>query len=185
MKLIGVVLSFWGYSFLLHRFARIRSWFVPVICMSGTGLILYLGALSDILPQTADLILAGGLVGTACFLVLLLCGKIRIPRPDLVHLCFCVGAAVFAGLSLTMKLTHYDNFSHWAVIVKYLLSADRLPGADAAIVAFRDYPPGSSLLIYYVCRYAGHSQGIMLLAQNSLILACFYAVFGIVKERRT
>lgn len=184
MKLIGVVLSFWGYSFLLHRFARIRSWFVPVICMSGTGLILYLGALSDILPQTADLILAGGLAGTACFLVLLLCGKIRIPRPDLVHLCFCVGAAVFAGLSLTMKLTHYDNFSHWAVIVKYLLSADRLPGADAAIVAFRDYPPGSSLLIYYVCRYAGHSQGIMLLAQNSLILACFYAVFGIVKERR-
>ena len=184
MKLIGVVLSFWGYSFLLHRFARIRSWFVPVICMSGTGLILYLGALSDILPQTADLILAGGLAGTACFLVLLLCGKIRIPRPDLVHLCFCIGAAVFAGLSLTMKLTHYDNFSHWAVIVKYLLSADRLPGADTAIVASRDYPPGSSLLIYYVCRYAGHSQGIMLLAQNSLILACFYAVFGIVKERR-
>ncbi len=177
-------MSFWGYSFLLHRFARIRSWFVPVICMSGTGLILYLGALSDILPQTADLILAGGLAGTACFLVFLLCGKICIPRPGLIHLCFCIGAAVFAGLSLTMKLTHYDNFSHWAVIVKYLLSADRLPGADTAIVASRDYPPGSSLLIYYVCRYAGHSQGIMLLAQNSLILACFYAVFGIVKERR-
>lgn len=184
MKLIGIVLSFWGYFFMLHRFARIRGHFVPVACLSGAGLILYGGALADVLPQTADLLLAGGLAGTACFLVFLLRGKIRIPRPDLFHLCFLAGAAVFAGLSLSMRLTHYDNFSHWAVIVKYLLGADRLPGADAGIVAFRDYPPGSSLLIYYVCRYAGHSQGIMLLAQNSLILACFYAVFGIVKERR-
>ena len=184
MKLIGIVLSFWGYFFMMHRFARIRGPFVPVACLSGAGLILYWGALADVLPQTADLLLAGGLAGTACFLVFLLRGKICITRPDLFHLCFLTGAAVFAGLSLSMRLTHYDNFSHWAVIVKYLLGADRLPGADAGIVAFRDYPPGSSLLIYYVCRYAGHSRGIMLLAQNSLILACFYAVFGIVKERR-
>ena len=179
-----LILSFWGDLFILYRFVRIRSWFVPAVCMAGTGLILYWGVLADVLPQTADLLLACGLAGFFCFLAYSVRGKVRLSRPDLFHLCFFIGAAVFAGLSLTMRLTHYDNFSHWAVIVKYLLGADRLPGADAAIDAFRDYPPGSSLLIYYVCRYAGHSQGIMLLAQNSLILACFYAVFGIVKERR-
>lgn len=184
MGLIEIFLSFWGYFFLLYRFAHVRDWFVPVIIMSGAGLILYWGALADLLPQTADVLLLAGLAGFVCFLIFFVRKKIRFPRPDLFRICFFAGAAVFAVLSLFMKLTHYDNFSHWAVIVKYLLSAERLPGADTEIVVFRDYPPGSSLFIYYICRYAGRSQGIMLLAQNALILSCFYAVFGIVKERR-
>lgn len=182
--LVQLILSFWGYFFLLHVPAKIKSWFVPVICMSGASLILYWGALADLLPQTADLLLTGGMAGFVCFAVFLIRGKIRFPKPDLFKVCFFAGAGVFAGLSLCMKLTHYDNFSHWAVIVKYLLSADRLPGPGAEIVAFRDYPPGSSLFIYYICRYAGRAQGIMLLAQNSLILSCFYAIFGIIKEKR-
>lgn len=164
-----LILSFWGDLFILYRFVRIRSWFVPAVCMAGTGLILYWGVLADVLPQTADLLLACGLAGFFCFLAYSVRGKVRLSRPDLFHLCFFIGAAVFAGLSLTMRLTHYDNFSHWAVIVKYLLGADRLPGADAAIDAFRDYPPGSSFLIYYVCRYAGHSQGIMLSYLNMTV----------------
>lgn len=68
--------------------------------------------------------------------------------------------------------------------MKYLLLAGELPGAETALLPFRDYPPGSSLFVAYICRYMGHSQGQMLLAQNSLLLACFLAVFGVVRERR-
>ena len=75
-------------------------------------------------------------------------------------------------------------FSHWALMVKYLLGAGKLPGADTVLIPFRDYPPGISLFLFYICRYAGHAQGILLLAQNSVLLACFLAIFGIVRERR-
>ena len=52
------------------------------------------------------------------------------------------------------------------------------------MIPFRDYPPGVSLIIYYICRYAGHSQGMMLLAQNGVLFACFFALAGIVEEKR-
>ena len=179
-----LVLSFWGYFFLIYRFGRVKEWFVPLVCMTGIGLTLFWGALSGAAALTADLVLAGGLAGGAVFLLFCIRGKIHLPKWNLCRCGFLLGTAAFGILSLNLELLHYDNFSHWAVIVKYLLSADRLPGADTAIVAFRDYPPGSSLFIYYVCRFAGHSRGMMLLAQNSMIFACFYAVFGIVKETR-
>ena len=179
-----LLLSFRGYVFIISRFGRIMSWFVPVACTAGIGLVLFWGALLDIADLTADLILAGGLACFVAFVIYSVRGKVGRMKWNMGRFCFLAGTAVFSLLSLNLKLLHYDNFSHWALIVKYLLCADRLPGADTAMIPFRDYPPGSSLFIYYVCRFAGHSQGIMILAQNSMIFACFYAVFGIVKEKR-
>ena len=179
-----LILSFWGYFFLVYRFGRVREWFVPVVCMTGIGLALFWGGLAGDASLAANMVLAGGLAGFVVFFIFCIRRKVRLPGRNLCRSCFIVGAAAFGILSLNLEMLHYDNFSHWAVIVKYLLSADRLPDADTVLVAFRNYPPGSSLFIYYVCRLAGHSRGMMLLAQNSMIFACFYAVFGIVKENR-
>lgn len=183
-KAFLLFLSFPGYFFVVYRFGKVRKWFVPVVSMSGIGLVLFWGGLLNCLALTADLLLLGGVAGFAVFLVFFIRGEIHLPEGSLCGFCFVLGTMAFALLSLNLKMIHYDNFSHWALIVKYLLSADRFPGADSILIPFRDYPPGSSLFIYYVCRFAGHSQGMMILAQNSLIFACFYAVFGIVKERR-
>ena len=180
----GLCLSMWGYFFAVFRFGKVKVWFVPAVSMTGIGLVLFWGALAGALKQTADLLLLGGLAGSVIFLILLCRKKIRFPGLSLCGVCFAAGTAVFVWLTLDLKLVHYDNFSHWALIVKYLLSADQLPGADTELIPFRDYPPGSSLFIYYICRYAGHSQGVMLLAQNILILACFFSVFGVVREKR-
>ena len=179
-----LILSFWGYFFLVYRFGRVKEWFVPVVCMTGIGLALFWGGLAGDVSLAANMVLAGGLAGFVVFFIFCIRRKVRLPGRNLCRSCFIVGAAAFGILSLNLEMLHYDNFSHWAVIVKYLLSADRLPDADTVLVAFRNYPPGSSLFIYYVCRLAGHSRGMMLLAQNSMIFACFYAVFGIVKENR-
>lgn len=181
---MGLCLSMWGYFFVVFRFGKVKVWFVPAVSMTGIGLVLFWGALAGALKQTADLLLLGGLAGSVIFLILLCRKKIRFPGLSLCGVCFAAGTAVFVWLTLDLKLVHYDNFSHWALIVKYLLSADQLPGADTELIPFRDYPPGSSLFIYYICRYAGHSQGVMLLAQNILILACFFSVFGVVREKR-
>lgn len=183
-KTVLLCMSFIGYFFALYRFGRVKSFFAPVACMAGIGLAVYWGGMSGRLALAADIVFAGGLAAFAVFFVFAARGRIELPRLTFFGVCFWTGTAVFAVLSLNLKLLHYDNFSHWALLVKYLLSAGKFPEQDTVLIPFRDYPPGTGVFIYYVCRFAGTSQGIMLLAQNSLIFACFYAIFGIVKESR-
>ena len=179
-----MLLSVWGYLFVLCRVGKVAFWFAPVLWACGAGLVLFIGALGGHFPAACDGILAGGLPGFGYFVACLVRGKVSRPRWTFQGVCVAVGMAAFTFLSLGLGLTHYDNFSHWALAVKYLLLAEELPGAETTLLPFRDYPPGSSLFVAYICRYMGHSQGQMLLAQNSLLLACFLAVFGVVQERR-
>lgn len=177
-------LSVWGYLFVLCRMGKLAFWFAPVLWACGAGLVLFIGALGGHFPAVCDGLLAGGLPGFGYFVACLVRGKVSRPRWTFQGVCVTAGMAAFAFLSLGLRLTHYDNFSHWALAVKYLLLTGELPGAETALLPFRDYPPGSSLFVAYICRYMGHSQGQMLLAQNSLLLACFLAVFGVVREKR-
>ena len=179
-----LLLSVWGYLFVLCRMGKLAFWFAPVLWACGAGLVLFIGALGGHFPAVCDGLLAGGLPGFGYFVACLVRGKVSRPRWTFQGVCVTAGMAAFAFLSLGLRLTHYDNFSHWALAVKYLLLTGELPGAETALLPFRDYPPGSSLFVAYICRYMGHSQGQMLLAQNSLLLACFLAVFGMVRERR-
>ena len=55
--------------------------------------------------------------------------------------------AVFGAISASLietRFVHYDNFSHWAVVVKYMLATNRIPDAASAIIDFKSYPLGSS-----------------------------------------
>ena len=79
---------------------------------------------------------------------------------------------------------HYDNFSHWAVVVKYMLVTDRIPDAASAIIDFKSYPLGSSSFLYYVWRIVGNGEGVMLVAQAMLLFASFYAVFGAIRDQK-
>ena len=184
LKAAVFLLSAWGLGFVVYKRLKISVYFTPICTMAGVSLLLYAGGTAGYLEQTAYAVCAGGLAGCAYFVWLLIKRKIRLRAPGLFGICFGVTALVFFRLILNLKLLHYDNFSHWAVIVKYLLSSGRFPAIDTDIVVFLDYPPGSSVFIYYVCLFLGRSQGMMLLAQNSMIFACFLAVFGIVEERR-
>lgn len=186
MKMTGILLalSLWGSVFAVCRIGKIRFWFAPVVAISGIGLFLFAGALTGKLPLFADLALAAGLAGSGYFAGCLLRKKTAFPGWTLPGVCIGVLAVIFCLLTLRLKLTHYDNFSHWALIVKYLLLVEELPGAESTMIPFRDYPPGVSLIIYYICRYAGHSQGMMLLAQNGVLFSCFFALAGIVEEKR-
>ena len=179
-----LLLSVWGYLFVLCRVGKLAFWFAPVLWACGAGLVLFVGALGGHFPAVCDGLLAGGLPGFVYYVACLVRGKVSLPGWTFQGVCVTAGMAAFAFLSLGLRLTHYDNFSHWALAVKYLLLAGELPGAETTLLPFRDYPPGSSLFVAYICRYIGHSQGQMLLAQNSLLLACFLAVFGVVREKR-
>ena len=90
----------------------------------------------------------------------------------------------FFFLLLKSKFTHYDNFSHWAIVVKQMLSTNAFPTAESNLIDFKNYPLGISSFLYYVCRFAGHDQSVMILAQGMLIFSCFYSIFGIISEKK-
>lgn len=80
------------------------------------------------------------------------------------------------------QLVHYDNYSHWALIVKYLFTEGSLPTAQDTIISFSSYPMGSSLFIYYVVLIVGFQENVMLLGQFLLIVFSVYAMFSILHD---
>lgn len=117
----GLMCSLWGCFYFLYRICRVPFWFVPVTGMAGISLVLFVGALAGKLSLFADLLLAAGLAGTGYFVRQLFGRNVRFRplRPE--EWCMAAGMAGFAFLTLQMPLTHYDNFSHWALVVKDLL----------------------------------------------------------------
>lgn len=185
-EIAGVLLaaSMAGYLLLVWQKWNIRIWFVPLLTISVISLILYLGGLLGVLEPVADGILMGGLLCLVWQGLRLRKNPISFRAPGISISCLIMGSFIFLVIVSGQNLTHYDNFSHWALMVKYLLSAGKYPGVSDTLISFKDYPPGTAVWIYYVCRALGHGEGVMLAAQTGMILSAFSAVFGIVGESR-
>lgn len=187
MELIKEVLflaSMWGWLFIVYRKGKIPILFVPVVTAVGISLFLYAGALTGMLNPSSWLVVSAGLLGFGFFIKNVAEKNVSFPAPTLFSVCFGSGILIFTVLTLGFRFEHYDNFSHWATIVKSMLITDQLPDAGNQLVTFKNYPPGCAVFIYYVCKFLGNAQGVMLLAQNSILFSCFLAVFGIIKEKQ-
>lgn len=77
----------------------------------------------------------------------------------------------FAYLLLGTKGTHYDNFSHWMLVVREILKDDRMPTSANELMIFSAYPLGSALWIYYVCRVVGLGESLYLFANQIMALS--------------
>lgn len=190
MNILKIILFFSssaGYILFFKNKTKVSLYFIPLLVISSLSLFLFFGGILGCLRQSTYIASA---IGILCLLFMAVPAVKRKTlftknyKPDLMGIILFTGTLIFTLPVLGFKLLHYDNFSHWAVIVKYLLLTDSFPLPDTKIVVFLDYPPGTAVFIYYVCRFLGNSQGIMLAAQNSIIFSCFYCIFGIVKEKR-
>jgi len=90
---------------------------------------------------------------------------------------------VMALVLLRSPLIHYDNFSHWATIVKFMTYTGHLPGASDTIISFTSYPPATALFITQFVAFTGFNSGTMLVAQFILIWAASYAIFATLRDR--
>lgn len=185
--LMGVLLvfSFLGYLLIVRKTLSLQWEFIPVFVFSSIACIVFFSGLVGQLFMGSLTVLVLGLLAfvVIVFLWLRQGASFRISF-SISQICFLVGSFIFLLVLFQNKLTHYDNFSHWAIVLKQMLSTDAFPTPDSNLIDFKNYPLGVSSFIYYVCRFAGHSQSIMLLAQGLLIFSCFYAMFGIVSEKK-
>ncbi len=148
-------------------------------------LIVYFGGIIGYLHEVSVVLLVAG---GACFIWFIV-EKAAKKNMSFGHISlldgfYLIGTALFIGIVLFSKFQHYDNFSHWSVVVKYMLSADAFPNSSAELIDFSNYPLGTSSWIYYVCSFSSKNQGVMMAAQGILIFACLYSLFGIIKEKR-
>ncbi|WP_338216635.1 ABC transporter permease [Companilactobacillus muriivasis] len=90
---------------------------------------------------------------------------------------------VMALVLLRSPLIHYDNFSHWATIVKFMTYTGHLPGPSDTIISFTSYPPATALFITQFVNFVGFNSGTMLVAQFALIWAASYSIFATLRDR--
>ncbi|MFJ2046748.1 hypothetical protein ACIOBL_24325 [Paenibacillus taichungensis] len=184
---MGVLLifSFMGYMQFVRKALSIRWEFIPVFVFSSIACIVFLSGLAGQLYIGSLVLLLVGLLlyGGMVFLGMRRGAFFRISF-SLFQFSFLAGTFIFLLVLFQNQLTHYDNFSHWAIVLKQMLSTNAFPTPDSNLIDFKNYPLGTSSFIYYVCRFMGHDQSVMLLAQGLLIFSCFYAMFGIVSEKK-
>jgi len=182
---ILLVISCIGYMMLVRKTLSMRWEFIPVFVFSSIACIVFFGGLVGQLFMVSLFLFIVGLLafGVMMFLWMSKGGKFHLSF-SLFQFVFFLGSLIFMLVLFQNKLTHYDNFSHWAVVLKVLLSTDAFPTPSSNLIDFKNYPLGVSSFLYYVCRFSGHSQSLMLWAQGLLIFSCFYAMFGVISEKK-
>jgi hypothetical protein len=159
--------------------------FVPGFVFSTVACIIYFCGLLGILFIGSVFVMVVGLIVFGVFLIERLRKKLHSQFSfSLFGFFWVVGSLFFFLLLIRSNLIHYDNFSHWAIVVKEMLSNNAFPTVGSNLIDFKNYPLGISSFLYYVCRFAGNYQSIMIIAQGILIFSCFYTIFGIIAEKK-
>ena len=153
------ILSLAGYALLLHLWSRRQPELSLLAALSGVMASLYLAAVAGLLQPAAWFLLVGGL------LCIVLCVGFSARLGKQFWLSFLTPGVVIAlTLSIAfcllypdLSLQHGDEFSHWAVVSKEMSITNSLPGLNGAVM-FKDYPPGSSLIHYWVAKISGVNE---------------------------
>lgn len=186
IKFLLFLLSMLGYTNWLKTKGKIDHRLVYIEVIAAQILILYLAALLGYLEIVGAILYYLGLI--------LLLGYFWYYRSKalLSQLLYWEFATVLMLLYLVvfilgmwdLKLVHYDNFTHWATIVKFLVMNHHLPTAHDTIITYNTYPVGSSMFLYYIGRFVGFHDGILMIGQFLTIAAAQYAVFATTLDRK-
>ncbi|PTQ85986.1 hypothetical protein C8U37_10289 [Trichococcus patagoniensis] len=182
-RMILFILSLYGFKWLLQQFLGFDPRIGWIAACSLNILVLYFGAFAGVLEATAIGLASAGwsLAGYALYRSFRQNQLFR-PRINLITIGLLLYFLLFAYTLLNTELEHYDNFSHWATIVKFLYTEASLPTAADTIISFGSYPLGSSLFVYYATKMVGFSDGTMLIGQFLLIYSCVIALFAPIRD---
>ncbi|MBG9987744.1 lantibiotic ABC transporter permease [Aerococcaceae bacterium DSM 111176] len=163
------------------QISRLFSWITHILTII---IVLYIMAYFDLLELTVYLLFGlstgYGIYSLIRRLYLKEFEKTNLTTVNLWMFFYCI----LIGLTLWgTYLEHYDNFSHWALIVKFLFTENSLPDATHEIISYNSYPMGTSLYLYYAVKIAGFSDNVMLLGHFSFIASAIYAMFAVIRDR--
>lgn len=184
LGLLIFILALIGYSGAV-RYLGVSPYLAWITAILLQIIIDYLFAMVGFLRIGLIIVTITGVLLLVVRLIARFFGKVRLPLEE-VHLFdfWMLGLGFsMANVLAHSPLIHYDNFSHWALIVKFLTFEGRFPGAHDTIIQFTSYPPATALWLTQFVTWVGFSDGTMLVAQFILIWASTYSIFGILRDR--
>lgn len=174
-------LGYWEY---LRRHLKVDSCFFPSITIAFQTSVLFLAGVLNMLPEVSYILYSFGLFyciysfikhrGKAFF-----CFYFK-PAYFVLAISFCVAAVYLQG----QFFLHYDNFSHWALVVKQMLSENRFPNFADKLIMFQEYPLGSSVYVYYFAKLTSGAESMQMLAQCFVMLCALMPCFAFCKSDR-
>lgn len=172
-----------GYWEVFRKEGRIDVHFLPAITISLQFVILLFAGLLNILTEVVVFIWIAGII---LFLISLYNEGLQFIRKY-----FTVGYMCSAFLLILLAIAvhgklfaAYDDFSHWALIVKNLLETGQLPTGKDTLITFQSYPLGSSLWIFYFCSLLNSSEPLQMLAQAYMAVSMMLPWFSFIKGNR-
>lgn len=173
-------LIFLGYA-LWFRQMNVRQEFAPVIICSSIGAAVFLAGILNVMPLAVVAIVLFGLF------------QLRYLRDikELVNdTAFIVSAGVFlmiylyfGWLSRGTILTHYDNFSHWALVARDIVEKNSLPNFQSELITFQAYPTGTACFMYFVCKILGDSEGCMVFGQTLILISSIFSLGAFLRKK--
>ena len=178
LKIVFFIISSIGFYLYTKEKTNIKKEFIPLIIISTITCIMFLAGILNFMKITGIIL---GVIGfyLAIEEIYYIIKNKRKLKIDFNLLIYLIMLCIFAYLLNDIKVIGYDNFSHWAIIVKDILINDKLPNFTSKVIIFKAYPPGTACFLYYVCTYIGSSEDIMLFAQSILILSSIYTLFAL------
>ena len=180
LRVVALLCSLLGYYWLLAE--QTRPEFAPGLIVTGIGSLVFLAGLANCLSFAVWLI-----CGMGCFLMgvqLYRKRKIRtvLTFSGILLLLLCL---YFLANLYGLKLTGYDDFSHWGVVARILVEENRFPNLTDQILTFQAYPVGSAALIYYFVKISGiHAEWMWLYAQAVAVLGLYLGIFAFAESWR-
>ncbi len=177
-----LVLAFSLYGYMQKFNKKIQIEFIPMVLFSTIGCLIFISGILNILKLATSLIVLLGLIYGIQSII-----KKENPRKLLSPgtIFFVFFSAIEILLLYGNKFTHYDNFSHWAIVARHLVQTDRFPNFQESYIMFQDYPLGSASFIYFIAKVTGlRGEWIYMYAQALLILSYVTGLFAIVKNNK-
>lgn len=182
IRLAALMGSYFGWWEYFRRHWKVDVFFAPAFTLAVHFTLLFLPGLFNFLEEMSLLLYFGGMV---LALDALRREKLSLFRPY-VNVGYGFAILLFGIIAFSVRgrvFTWFDNFTHWATVVKNMLLFDRFPTFAQSAVGFPSYPLGSSTLIYYFCNVTSDEESMQMLAQGFLDVCMLLPVFAYVRKQ--
>jgi len=174
--------AFGGFVLTLHVECKLSLALSPVVVCAGLSLILTLAGMLNILYPAVMALYA---LGWVLLIFEIIRAREKWKKWFCAPILFLVISCLYFGIRLSgLVLLHYDNFSHWALVVDQMLRIDALPSTATPLVIFPSYPVGSATFLYFFARLAGRQESVMAFAQAFWLACCMVPFFLFVRGRK-
>lgn len=177
-------MSLMGWGMLSHHKLKINPAFLPIFIFSSITCAVFGAGLLNFMPHMVNLILYSGLVLFCIYIYFIFRKQYSVKSLFVPATVFFIVFSLYMTLLLKgVILIHYDNFSHWGLIVKEMFKINGLPDGTT-MVSFRNYLPGGAVFIYFIGKIIGPDESHALMAQSYLIAANLAVLFFVCRWKK-